>query len=102
MDWGSIIVAVLAFAGTAIGGFGGFRLLSHRVNVLEKATAEYEKAQIEVRILYEKLSELSSQIAKFERKIDEHNGWGRRLPVMEEKQKVTEHRLADLEEAVRK
>ncbi len=62
----AIVVAVIAFLGTALGSFSGFKLTSYRVQQLEK-------------------------------KVDEHNGFARRMPVVEEQIKVMKHRIDDLE-----
>lgn len=64
--WGEILVALSALIGSAIAGFGGFRLIAYRID-------------------------------KLEQKVDEHNQVIRRTFVLEEKQKVTDHRLDDLE-----
>ena len=65
-----IIVALIAFAGTLLGTFGGIltsaKLTNYRIQQLEK-------------------------------KVEEHNGFARRIPVLEEKIKVEEHRIEDLE-----
>ena len=65
-----IIVALIAFAGTLLGTFGGIltsaKLTNYRIEQLEK-------------------------------KVEEHNGFARRMPVIEEKLKVDEHRIEDLE-----
>lgn len=65
-----IIVALIAFAGTLLGTFGGIltsaKLTNYRIEQLEK-------------------------------KVEEHNGFARRMPVIEEKLKVDEHRINDLE-----
>lgn len=61
-----IIVALVSFAGTLIGSFGGMRLMSYRIQQLEK-------------------------------KVDKHNNFAERIPVIEEKIKVASHRIDDLE-----
>ena len=63
----SIIVALLSLCGTCIGSWGGFRLMSYRIEQLEK-------------------------------KVDKHNNFAERMPVLEEKMKVCEHRIDDLEQ----
>ena len=63
----NIIIAVCGCIGSIIGSFGGFRLISYRVEQLEK-------------------------------KVDKHNNFAERLPVVEEQIKVINHRLGDLEE----
>ena len=67
MDWTSIICAVVALLGTAIGSYSGLRLTSYRVEQLEK-------------------------------KVDKHNSFAERMPIMEEQIKVINHRIHDLEE----
>lgn len=67
MDWTSIICAVVALLGTALGSYSGLRLTSYRVEQLEK-------------------------------KVDKHNRFAERMPIMEEQIKVINHRLSDLEE----
>lgn len=62
----SVIVGVLSLAGTVIGSFSGMRLMSYRIEQLEK-------------------------------KVDKHNNFVERMPVVEEKMKVYEHRIEDLE-----
>ena len=59
----NIIIAICG----CIGSFGGFRLISYRVEQLEK-------------------------------KVDKHNNFAERLPVVEEQIKVINHRIGDLEE----
>ena len=67
MNWTSIICAVVALLGTAIGSYSGLRLTSYRVEQLEK-------------------------------KVDKHNRFAERMPIMEEQIKVINHRIHDLEE----
>ena len=62
----SVIVGVLSLAGTVIGSFSGMRLMSYRIEQLEK-------------------------------KVDKHNNFAERMPVVEEKMKVCKHRIEDLE-----
>ena len=38
------------------------------------------------------------RIAQLEKKVERHNGFGERIPVLEERIKVVNHRLSDLEE----
>ena len=63
----NIIIAVCGCIGSIIGSLGGFRLISYRVEQLEK-------------------------------KVDKHNNFAERLPVVEEQIKVINHRLEDVEE----
>ena len=65
-----VITALVAFAGTLIGTFGGIITSSKLINY---------------------------RIEQLEKKVNEHNGYARRLPVVEEQIKVINHRLEDLE-----
>lgn len=62
----TVIVALLSLAGTFIGSFSGMKLMSYRIEQLEK-------------------------------KVDKHNHFAERMPVVEEQIKVINHRLNDLE-----
>lgn len=62
----NVIIALCGCIGSIIGSFGGFRLISYRVEQLEK-------------------------------KVDKHNNFAERLPVVEEQIKVMNHRVGDLE-----
>lgn len=61
-----ILIALLSFAGTLIGSFGGMKLMSYR-------------------------------IAQLEKKVDKHNNFAERIPIIEEKIRVINHRIEDLE-----
>ena len=69
----TIIVALIAFAGTLSGTFGGIitanRLFTYRIEQLEK-------------------------------KVEKHNNLVERMTVQEEKMKVANHRIDDLEAVV--
>ena len=66
-----ILVAILSRAGTLLGSLSG-------VLASSKMT--------------------SYRLAQREKMVDRHNGFGERIPVLEEKLKVVNHRLDDLEE----
>lgn len=65
----TIIVAICSLIGTMAGSFGGMKLMSYRIEQLEK-------------------------------KVDKHNGFAERIPVIEEKLAVANHRIDDLEHKV--
>lgn len=69
MDWGTVIVGLLSLAGTIIGSYSGMKLMSYRIEQLEK-------------------------------KVEKHNFFAERLPVVEEQIKVANHRIDDLEHKV--
>ena len=66
-----ILVAILSLAGTLLGSLSG-------VLASSKLT--------------------SYRLSQLEKKVDRHNCFGERIPVLEEKLKVVNHRLDDLEE----
>ena len=70
MDWTTIAVAVISFAGSSIGTY-----LSNRKNA---ALLAYRMEQLE-------------------KKVDKHNNFAARMPVVEEQIKVINHRISDLE-----
>lgn len=65
----TIIVALMSLAGTLLGSLGGMRIMTYRIEQLEK-------------------------------KVDKHNNFAERIPVLEEKQKVADHRIEDLENEI--
>ena len=66
-----VIVAVLALLGTAVGSAGGILTANKLTN--------YRIQQLEI-------------------KVDKHNNFAGRIPVIEEQIKVINHRISDLEE----
>lgn len=65
-----LIIALVAMAGTLMGSFGGI-------------------------ITSSKLT--SYRLSKLEEKVDKHNSFAERMPVVEEKIKVLNHRVEDIE-----
>lgn len=66
----TVIVALIAFGGTLLGTFGGI-------------------------VTSSKLT--SYRIEQLEKKVDKHNNFAARMPVVEEQIKVINHRIEDLE-----
>lgn len=65
----TVIVGILSLIGTALGSFGGFKLMSYRIEQLEK-------------------------------KVEKHNNFAERVPILEEQMRVANHRIDDLEKGV--
>lgn len=70
-----VTVGLLSLLGTVIGTFGGIVTSAKLTNY---------------------------RIQQLEKKVEKHNNFAERIPVLEEKIKVEEHRIADLEDAQRK
>lgn len=68
-----VLVAILSLAGTSIGTFGGIFASAKLTNY---------------------------RIQQLEKKVEEHNNFARRLPVLEEKMTVANKRIGDLEQVV--
>ena len=69
-----ILVALLSLAGTLLGSLGGVLASSSKLT--------------------------NYRLSQLEKKVDRHNGFGEKIPVLEEKLKVVNHRLDDLEEVM--
>ncbi len=67
---GELLVGILSFVGTLIGSLSGVIASAKLTNF---------------------------RLAQLEKKVDKHNNFAERLPVVEEKLKGSEHRLSDLE-----
>ena len=68
-----LLVALWSLAGTPLGSLGGVLASSQLTNY---------------------------RLSQLEKKVDRHNGFGEKIPVLEEKLKVVNHRLDDLEEVM--
>lgn len=73
MDITAIVVACLSLIGTLGGSLGGVLVSSKLTNY---------------------------RIEQLERKVDKHNSFAERIPILEEQMKVANHRIDDLEKEV--
>ena len=69
---------------------GGLSLAGVVVTCLATARRSEKKQEIAQAVMQTQISELT-------REVREHNGFARRMPVVEEQTKVINHRLTDLE-----
>lgn len=69
-----IILTVISFLGTLLGTFGGIITSAKLTNY---------------------------RIEQLEKKVEKHNNFAERIPVIEEQLKVSSHRLSDLERQVK-
>lgn len=80
----SIIVAIIT---------GGLSLIGTIITVLvtnSKTQSNMSKSQ----------AVMQTEIAELTREVREHNGFAKRMPVVEEQIKVANHRISDLEQMI--
>lgn len=63
----TVVVGILSLLGTLAGSYGGMKLMTYRIEQLEK-------------------------------KVEKHNNYAVRVPILEEQMKVANHRIDDLEQ----
>ena len=68
MDTTTIIVAVLSFLGTALGSFGGMKLMSYRIEQLEKRVDKHNNVIERVYILERQNAIQDERISEIERR----------------------------------
>lgn len=66
-----ILIAVLSFAGTALGSFGGMRLMGYRIEQLEKKVEKHNNVIERVYKLEESEAVQNEKIAVANRRIDD-------------------------------
>ena len=66
MDWTSIICAVVALLGTAIGSYSGLRLTSYRVEQLEKKVDKHHRFAERVPIMEEQIKVINHWLSELE------------------------------------
>ena len=66
MDWTSIICAVVALLGTAIGSYSGLRLTSCRVEQLEKKVDKHNRFAELVPIMEEQIKVINHWLSELE------------------------------------
>ncbi len=69
----NVVVALLSLLGTLLGSLAGVLTSSKLTNY---------------------------RLSQLEKKVDRHNNFGERIPLLEEKLKVVNHRIGDLEEVM--
>lgn len=69
MDWSTIIVAIISFLGTAVGAFSGMKLMSYRIEQLEKRVEEHNNYARRLPVVEEKITDLDRRVGSIESKI---------------------------------
>ena len=66
MDWSAIIVGFLSLVGTALGTFGGMKLMTYRIEQLEKKVERHNGFAERLPVIEEKVSELDRRVGVLE------------------------------------
>lgn len=66
MDWSAIIVGCFSFLGTALGSWGGMKLMSYRIEQLEKRVDKHNSVIERVYVLEEKQTETDRRMEVLE------------------------------------
>ena len=60
--WGEILVAFISFLGTCVGSWGGLKLMSYRIEQLEKKVEKHNSVIERVFKLEQKVSDMEDHI----------------------------------------
>ena len=60
--WGELLIAVLSFLGTCLGSWGGLKLMSYRIEQLEKKVEKHNSVIERVFKLEQKVSDMEDHI----------------------------------------
>lgn len=66
MDWSAIIVGLLSLLGTAAGTFGGMKLMTYRIEQLEKKVEKHNSFAERLPVVEEKIDELDRRVGNLE------------------------------------
>lgn len=67
MDLTPIATAIIAFFGTAIGSFSGFKLIAYRVERLEKQVEKHNNFAIRMPVVEEQIKVINHRIEDLEK-----------------------------------
>ena len=66
IDWSAVIVGFLSLLGTALGTLGGMKLMSYRIEQLEKKVAEHNNYAHRLPVVEEKIENLDRRVGELE------------------------------------
>jgi hypothetical protein len=69
MDWSTVIVGFLSLLGTLAGSYGGMRLMSYRIEQLEKKVDRLADFAEEIPVLKEHIKTLNKRVDNLEDKV---------------------------------
>lgn len=67
MDWSTILVSVLSFIGTLAGSYSGMKLMTYRIEQLEKKVNEHNNVIRRTYILEEQMKVVNHRVDDLER-----------------------------------
>lgn len=69
MDWSTVIVGFLSLLGTMAGSFGGMKLMSYRIEQLEKKVDKYAATTERIPIIEEQIKVINHRLDDLEKKV---------------------------------
>ena len=66
IDWSAIIVGALSLLGTALGSWGGLKLMSYRIEQLEKKVDKHNSFAERIPVIEEKVESLDKRVGALE------------------------------------
>lgn len=69
MDWGTVIVGVLSLLGTIIGSYSGMKLMSYRIEQLEKKVDKHNNFAERIPVIEEHIKSLDQRVDDIEKKV---------------------------------
>ncbi len=69
MDWSTVIVGFLSLLGTMAGSFGGMKLMSYRIEQLEKKVDKYAATTERIPIIEEQIKVINHRLDDLEHKV---------------------------------
>ena len=69
MDWGTVIVGVLSLLGTLIGSFSGMKLMSYRIEQLEKKVDKHNGFAESIPVIEEHIKNLDQRVDDLEKRV---------------------------------
>ena len=69
MDWGTVVVGVLSLIGTIIGSYSGMKLMSYRIEQLERKVDKYAAITEKIPIIEEQIKVINHRLDDLEHKV---------------------------------
>ena len=69
MDWSTVIVGALSLIGTLVGSYSGMRLMSYRIEQLERKVDKHTSLTEEIPVIKEHLRTLDKRVDDLEDKV---------------------------------